>query len=97
VRIAERTLAHDDASIVIDEVVGYLVAMYAAPVGWVWLLAGFVLFRLFDIWKPFPVRRIDRSVRGGLGTVLDDALAGVYAWAALQALALLMGASTLVS
>ncbi|BAU48001.1 phosphatidylglycerophosphatase A [Sulfurifustis variabilis] len=94
--IAERGLPHDDASIVLDEIVGYLITMYAAPVGWVWVIAGFLWFRLFDIWKPFPIGRIDRSLPGGFGTVLDDAAAGVYAWAGLQATALLIGAPTLV-
>jgi phosphatidylglycerophosphatase A len=52
------------------------------------MLAGFALFRLFDIWKPWPVRWADRRVHGGLGAMLDDVLAGLYALAVLQALAL---------
>lgn len=95
--IAERRRPHDDASIVLDEMVGYLVAMSAAPAGWTWVIAGFLLFRLFDIWKPYPIRRIDRAVGGGFGTVLDDVVAGAYAWLALQALALLAGASGLTA
>lgn len=94
--IAERRLPHDDASIVLDEVVGYLITMFVAPAGWAWVIAGFLAFRLFDVWKPFPISRVDRSLPGGLGTVLDDALAGVCAWALLQAAAFLIGASTLV-
>lgn len=95
--LAERRLPHDDGSIVIDEVVGYLVAMFAAPAGWVWVIAGFVLFRLFDIWKPFPIGRIDRGMPGGVGTVLDDVVAGVYAWIVLQAGALLFGVTARVT
>lgn len=78
---------HDHPAIVFDEVVGFLVAMTLAPRGVGWLVAGFALFRLFDIWKPWPIRWIDRHVHGGLGIMLDDALAGVYALLVLQAVA----------
>lgn len=80
---------HDHSAIVWDEVVGYLITMAAAPAGWVWWLGGFVLFRLFDILKPWPIRWIDRRVHGGLGIMLDDVLAGLLAWAGLQAAAIL--------
>ena len=70
---------HDHPAIVWDEVIGYLVTMAFAPSGWLWVLIGFVLFRLFDIWKPWPIRLIDRSVHGGFGIMLDDVLAGIYA------------------
>src|SRR3990172_9218817 len=83
--VAGRDLgAHDHRSIVWDEIVGYLVAMFLAPAGWGWMLAGFLLFRLFDIWKPYPVGEVDRRVAGGLGCMLDDALAGVYALLVMQ-------------
>jgi len=49
------------------------------------MVLGFVLFRLFDIWKPFPIRQIERRIQGGFGNMLDDALAAVYAWVVLQA------------
>lgn len=78
---------HDFAGIVWDEVVGYLLTMACAPVGWFWMAAGFVLFRLFDIWKPFPISVVDRNVQGGLGIMLDDVLAAVPAWLILQLLA----------
>jgi phosphatidylglycerophosphatase A len=68
----------DPGMIVIDEIAGMLVALISAPhhpLGW---LLAFVLFRLFDIWKPFPIRWIDRRVQGGLGIVLDDLLAGLF-------------------
>jgi phosphatidylglycerophosphatase A len=78
---------HDHAAIVFDEVVGFLVTMTLAPPGWIWIAAGFALFRLFDIWKPWPIRRLDRSVHGGLGIMLDDVMAGVYALLVLQLMA----------
>lgn len=77
----------DPGAIVWDEVLGYLVTMASAPSGWPWVLAGFALFRLFDIWKPWPIQVLDARVHGGLGIILDDLLAGVLAWAALQGLA----------
>ncbi len=76
--------AHDHQSIVWDEVVGYLIAMFMAPSGWIWVVVGFALFRLFDIWKPYPIRLVDRRLANGLGCMLDDALAGIYACAVLQ-------------
>ncbi|TAM46740.1 MAG: phosphatidylglycerophosphatase A [Gammaproteobacteria bacterium] len=76
--------AHDHQTIVWDEVVGFLITMFLAPPGWAWIVAGFVLFRLFDIWKPYPIRLIDRRLANGLGCMLDDVLAGVYALAVLQ-------------
>ncbi len=70
---------HDHPGIVFDEIVGYLVTMVGAPRGWPWIIAGFLLFRLFDIWKPWPVRVADRGVGGGFGIMFDDLLAAVYA------------------
>ncbi|MDR2877860.1 MAG: phosphatidylglycerophosphatase A [Chromatiales bacterium] len=75
---------HDHGAIVIDEVVGYLVAMIAAPAGWGWIIAGFVLFRVFDIWKPWPIGWLDRRVHGGFGIMLDDVVAGAYALLVMQ-------------
>jgi phosphatidylglycerophosphatase A len=75
---------HDHPAIVWDEIVGYLVTMIAAPAGWQWLAAGFVLFRIFDILKPWPIRWFDRHVHGGAGIMLDDVIAGVFAAALLQ-------------
>ncbi len=77
---------HDHGGIVWDEIVGYLVTMTAAPAGWEWLLAGFVLFRIFDIFKPWPIRWLDRQVHGGFGIMLDDLVAGVFALLVLQGL-----------
>ncbi|WP_078118755.1 phosphatidylglycerophosphatase A family protein [Thiosocius teredinicola] len=79
---------HDHPGIVWDEIAGYLVTMFAAPAGWLWIVLGFVFFRLFDIWKPWPIGWLDRQVGGGLGIMLDDLVAGVFAAACLQLLAL---------
>ena len=70
---------HDHSSIVWDEVVGYMITMAFVPLEWSWIVLGFVLFRLFDIWKPWPIRLLDKHVHGGFGVMIDDALAGVYA------------------
>lgn len=77
---------HDHPGIVWDEIVGFLITMIAIPFTWYWLLSGFLLFRLFDIWKPFPIKQMDKRITGGLGIMLDDVLAGLYAWACLWAL-----------
>ena len=78
---ARRLGAHDHPAIVWDEIVGYLALMLFLPAGWAWALAGFVVFRFFDIVKPWPIRQLDHGVRGGLGIMLDDIMAA--AWGAL--------------
>lgn len=70
---------HDHSAIVWDEFAGFLLTMTAAPLQWEWIVLGFLLFRLFDIWKPFPIGLLDRDVGGGLGIMLDDLVAGLYA------------------
>lgn len=82
---------HDHPGIVWDEFAGFFVTMIAAPAGWLWVVVGFVLFRVFDILKPWPIGWLDRRVQGGLGIMLDDLLAGAYAWVVLQLLALWIG------
>lgn len=84
---ARRLGVHDHPGIVWDEFAGFLVTMIAAPSGWFWVLAGFALFRLFDVVKPWPARWFDRHVHTGAGIVLDDIVAGVYALIVLQVLA----------
>jgi len=81
---------HDHGGIVWDEFVGFWLTMVAAPEGWQWVLAGFLLFRLFDIVKPFPINYLDRHIHGGLGIMLDDAVAGSFAWFCLQLAHLLL-------
>jgi len=75
---------HDHSGIVWDEIVGFFITMIAVPLDWKWVLVGFVLFRLFDIVKPWPIKWIDSGVSGGLGIMLDDVLAGIFAWVGLQ-------------
>jgi phosphatidylglycerophosphatase A len=81
---------HDHQGIVWDEIVGYWITMTGIAVSIQTVIAGFILFRFFDIVKPWPIRQIDRSVAGGLGIMLDDVIAGVFAWGVLNIL-LLMG------
>lgn len=79
---------HDHGAIVWDEFIGFGVTMVAAPAGWQWLATGFVLFRFFDMVKPWPIGWFDRRVHGGFGIMLDDVIAGLFALACLQGLAL---------
>jgi phosphatidylglycerophosphatase A len=76
----------DNQQIVVDEVAGYLVTLFAVPRAPVNLILGFLLFRLFDVWKPQPVRWLDEHIGGGLGVMVDDLAAGVYAALCLFAL-----------
>ncbi len=75
---------HDHPAIVWDEFLGYWLTMLLAPPGWLWIVIGFILFRLFDIWKPWPISVIDHKLKGGFGIMLDDLLAGAYALVILQ-------------
>lgn len=84
---SKRLGVEDHPGIVWDEFVGYWLTMCFAPPGFFWMLAGFVLFRFFDILKPWPINWIDRRVSGGLGIMLDDLLAGFYAGCLVLALA----------
>jgi phosphatidylglycerophosphatase A len=78
-RTAEDMGVHDDSSIVWDEVAGMLITMLAVPLSWQTLLVGFVLFRFFDILKPWPISYLDKHVHGGFGIMIDDVLAGLFA------------------
>lgn len=80
---ADKLGVHDFGGIVWDEVAGYLVTLWLVPFSWPAVVAGFVLFRIFDIFKPWPIGLIDRQLHGGLGIMMDDILAGIYAWAVL--------------
>lgn len=76
----------DPGHVIIDEVMGQMIALVASPrAGWKWLLGAYLLFRAFDVIKPFPARRLER-LRGGWGIMLDDAAAGFWALAALSLL-----------
>jgi len=77
----------DHQGMCLDEVPGFFVTMIHAPQGWQWVLLGFALFRLFDIWKPWPIRYVDKNIHGGFGMIFDDVLAGVYAFVIMQIIA----------
>lgn len=76
---ARRIGVHDHSGIVFDEVVGMLITLVVARPEPLWIAVAFLCFRLFDIWKPWPIRDLDHSLSGGLGIMLDDVLAAVYA------------------
>jgi len=79
----------DSPSIVIDEIAGYLVTMFMVPSGWSFAVSGFLIFRAFDIVKPWPLRRL-QDLHGGAGVMLDDIGAGIYSNILLQLAALLI-------
>ena len=83
--VAERHFASTDpGAVVIDEVMGMLITMFLNPGGWLSLGLGFLLFRAFDVIKPYPANRLER-LHGGIGVMADDAMAAVYANLALRA------------
>jgi len=82
---------HDHGGMVWDEFVGLWLVLLFVPFDWAWWLAAFVLFRLFDILKPWPIRWLDRRVPGGFGVMLDDLIAGLYALAVLLVVARFSG------
>ena len=84
-RVAKRYRLGDEPAIVFDEIVGCWIALLAVPKTLPWVLAGFALFRVADILKPWPVSWADRAIKGGLGIMLDDVIAGALAALALLA------------
>ncbi|MBC7786924.1 MAG: phosphatidylglycerophosphatase A [Methylophilaceae bacterium] len=76
--------APDHGSIVWDEIVAMMLVLMFTPYTWIWWIAAFLLFRLFDIWKPFPIRQVDAKLKGGFGVMFDDILAAVYAIISLK-------------
>jgi phosphatidylglycerophosphatase A len=86
----EKLFGTDNKRIVIDEVWGMLVSLYALPVAWGWILGAFLLFRFFDIVKPFPGRRAEK-IGGGLAIMLDDGIAGAYTAAVLHLIRFVAG------
>lgn len=91
---AKKLGAHDPSSVVWDEFVGLWIALAGFPVTLFWLASGFLVFRCFDILKPWPISVLDKKVPGGLGIMLDDILAGVMTWLVLHVMAALFGLST---
>lgn len=91
--VAQELGEEDPPSVVWDEVVGFLIAMTAAPAGLVWVIAGFLIFRLLDITKPWPISWAHGRGRGGFGVMFDDLLAGLITFVILQGLAEMVEAS----
>ncbi len=83
-KAAEDAGVPDHGAIVWDEFVGFLITMFLIPITWQSLLVGFLLFRLFDIFKPWPISYLDKNCHGGLGIMLDDIVAGIAAWACMM-------------
>jgi phosphatidylglycerophosphatase A len=83
-RVAEASGVFDPGFVVIDEIAAQLLILAATPLDWRFYLAAFLLFRLFDIWKPFPVNWLDRTVKGGFGIMLDDVAAALYVLILIQ-------------
>lgn len=81
---ARRLGVHDHPAIVWDEVAGMMIVLLAAPATWWGAVLGFAAFRLFDVWKPWPIREVDHGIRGGAGIMLDDILAALMAAAVMQ-------------
>jgi phosphatidylglycerophosphatase A len=85
--VAGKTLGvSDHGGIVWDEIVAMMLVLTITPMHWLWWLIAFGLFRLFDIWKPFPIRQCDAKLKGGFGVMFDDLLAAIYAMLSLQGL-----------
>lgn len=83
-QVARDTAAVDPGFIVYDEIVGFLVAMYLMPADWRWIAAGFIVFRVFDIWKPFPIYIVEEKLGLGTAIMADDVIAGIYTLLILQ-------------
>lgn len=81
---AEKILGKDSGHIIIDEFCGYLIAVLFVPKTAGYLFAAFVLFRIFDILKPVPIKEIEETFSGGLGIMMDDLMAGIYANLCIQ-------------
>lgn len=82
--------AVDPGFIVFDEIVGFLVAMYLMPASWRWIAGGFVVYRFFDIWKPFPIHWVEDRLGLGSGIMVDDVIAGIYTLMILHLVRLLI-------
>ena len=77
---------HDHGAIVWDEIVGLLIALAFFAPTLVNIVLAFILFRVFDIWKPWPIKLLDKHVHGGFGIMIDDVIAGIFAWVSLKLL-----------
>jgi len=88
--VSRKLGVHDHGGIVWDEMVGYWLSAAFVPLQWPWLLAAFLLFRFFDILKPWPIRQLDKKVSGGLGIMIDDVVAALFTLIILAALKTLL-------
>ncbi len=87
-RTSDDMKVHDHGSIVWDEFIGMWITLMAIPtVSWEWILTGFFIFRIFDMWKPWPIRWFDRRVSGGFGIMIDDVIAAIFAYVTVWLLA----------
>ena len=86
---ARKLNVHDHSGIVWDEFVGFWLTLFLVPLAFQWVVLGFLLFRFFDMVKPWPISLADRKIAGGFGIMLDDILAGAAAWICLQIIILL--------
>ena len=85
-RASEQLKVHDHGGIVWDEFVGFWITMWALPTTWLTVLLGFVVFRFFDVLKPWPIKLLDKNVSGGFGIMVDDVLAGIFSCALIHGL-----------
>jgi len=83
-KVSSDIAVQDHQGMCLDEIVGFLVTMLFVPFSWMAVILGFVLFRVFDIVKPWPINMIDEKVHGGVGMVLDDVVAGIFSCALLH-------------
>ncbi len=83
-RMESLTRTMDPKPVIIDEMAGYLLTMAGSPADPVYLVLGFFIFRFFDIVKPPPIRKLERTLSGGLGIMVDDLFAGIYSWLMLR-------------
>ena len=83
-KAADDVGVHDHPAIVWDEFVGFFITMFMIPISWKSILVGFILFRIFDILKPWPISYIDKKMTGGFGIMFDDVLAGIFALIIMQ-------------
>lgn len=89
-KISREIAVHDHPGMCLDEFAGFFVTMIYAPQGLLWIVLGFLLFRFFDIVKPWPIRWLDEHVHGGFGMVIDDIAAGLFSLLVLQCVSLLI-------